>query len=324
VTNLITDDALAFLDTHASAPEPFYLSVHYTAPHSPWTGHPQAIVDSYEDCPFDSCPQEPIHDWSRGHGLTESCLGNRDMLKGYFAAVTAMDADVVRLLDRLEALGVRQDTLVVFTSDNGFSCGHHGFWGKGNGTFPLNMFENSVRVPFLVSQPGRVPQNQVESGLFSAYDVFPTLLEHVGLPIPEDDRGRPGRSFAPQLQIEADAAAAAGHEAVVVDASAFAEYGASRMVRTTDWKYVDRGDDLPAELYHLADDPDERVNLAADDGYGRQRRELSGLLGDWFRQHGAGGERDGRHWSVTGAGQLRPVGGRREDPAQPAFAERDQ
>ena len=57
VTDRITDEALALLDRYAGAGAPFYLSVHYTAPHSPWTGHPQAIVDSYADCPFASCPQ---------------------------------------------------------------------------------------------------------------------------------------------------------------------------------------------------------------------------------------------------------------------------
>ena len=144
VTDVITDEALRLLDRYADAAAsgaPFYLSVHYTAPHSPWTGHPQAIVDSYEDCPFDSCPQEPIHPWAIS--LTEQHLGSRESLKGYFAAVTAMDANVGRLLDRLEALGLRENTLVVFLSDNGFSCGQHGFWGKGNGTSPRNMYEYS-------------------------------------------------------------------------------------------------------------------------------------------------------------------------------------
>ena len=61
VTNAITEDALTFIDAHAADDSPFYLSVHYTAPHSPWTGHPQDIVDSYDDCPFESCPQEPKH-----------------------------------------------------------------------------------------------------------------------------------------------------------------------------------------------------------------------------------------------------------------------
>ena len=101
VTDVITDNALTFLEQQRDAQAPFYLSVHYTAPHSPWTGHPQAIVDSYDDCPFHSCPQEPIHPWARG--LTEQNLDKRESLQGYFAAVTAMDANVGRLLDRLEA-----------------------------------------------------------------------------------------------------------------------------------------------------------------------------------------------------------------------------
>jgi arylsulfatase A-like enzyme len=317
VTERITDDALDFLDRHASDDAPFYLGVHYTAPHSPWTGHPQDIVDSYADCAFDFCPQEPIHPWAKGHGLSENCLGNREMLQGYFAAVTAMDRDVGRLLDRLEALGLREQTLIVLVSDNGFSCGHHGFWGKGNGTFPLNMYENSVTVPFLVSHPGRVPAGVVESGLFGACDFFPTLLQYLGLPEPEGGQ-RSGSSFADVLTgVEKSSA---GREAVIVDGgSRCAEYGASRMVRTTTWKYVDRGDDLPGELYHLAEDPDERVNLIDDGGARRRRDELHGVLTDWFARYGAGGERDGRQWSVTGGGQLRPVGGERETDDRPAF-----
>ncbi|MBT6150357.1 MAG: sulfatase-like hydrolase/transferase, partial [Gemmatimonadetes bacterium] len=319
VTNRITDDALGFLDRHADDSAPFYLGVHYTAPHSPWTGHPQQIVDSYADCDFASCPQEPIHPWSRGHGLTESCLGKRDMLQGYFAAVTAMDLDVGRLLDKLEARGLRDDTLVIFASDNGFSCGHHGFWGKGNGTFPLNMYENSVTVPFLVSQPGSVPAAVVESGLHGACDLFPTLLQYLGLPIP-DGGDRPGQSFAGLLSGPSPTGDA-GHESLVVDGvSQCAEYGASRMVRTTDWKFVDRGHELPGELYHLTEDPDERHNLIDDSGSRGQRAELHGVLLDWFARYGAGGPRDGRLWNISGGGQLRPVGGERQDHGPDAFS----
>lgn len=324
VTNRITEDALDFLGQHTAAASdgaaPFYLGVHYTAPHSPWTGHPPDIVDSYADCAFDSCPQEPMHAWARGHGLSESCLGNREMLQGYFAAVTAMDADIGRLLDRLESLGLRDNTLVVFASDNGFSCGHHGFWGKGNGTFPLNMFENSVTVPFLVSQPGTIPSGVIESGQHGACDFFPTLLQYLGLPEPAcDTEGgeRPGASFADVLT----GASRGGQETLVVDGvSHCAEYGASRMVRTESWKYVDRGDELLGELYHLAEDPDERVNLINDDGARVRRAELHGVLTDWFARYGAG-ERDGRQWHISGGGQLRPVGGDREKSGSPVFTE---
>ena len=198
VTTAITNDALAFIDQHADSDAPFYLGVHYTAPHSPWTGHPQEIVDSYDNCAFDSCPQEAIHPYAVGHPLSENCLGNREMLKGYFAAVTAMDRDIGRILDKLEEKGLREDTLVVFTSDNGFSCGHHGFWGKGNGTYPPNMYENSIKVPFVVSHPGRIPAGSVQKAMVSAYDFMPTLLDYLGLPLPEN-LDLPGQSALPLL-----------------------------------------------------------------------------------------------------------------------------
>ncbi len=315
VTDAITSDALKFLDKHASEDRPFYLSVHYTAPHSPWTGHPQEIVDSYDGCPFQSCPQEPVHEWAKDQQLTRNCLGNREMLKGYFAAVTAMDLGVVKILDKLEERGIRESTLVVFTSDNGFSCGHHGFWGKGNGTSPLNMYENSVKVPFIVSQPGVVAEGNVADGLVCSYDFLPTLLEYAECPIPEG-RNLPGRSFLPMLSDEttADSGGGAGREYVVAgtDPACFSEYGVTRMVRTTDWKYIHRYPEGPHELYHLAEDPDERANLASDAGYRERAKELRTVLEDWYDRHGTDPEKDGRKYSVTGKGQLRPVGGDRE------------
>ncbi len=65
LTDAITDDALAFIDERHGHENPFYLGVHYTAPHSPWIdSHPQDIVDSYDDCPFDSIPRDPEHPWA--------------------------------------------------------------------------------------------------------------------------------------------------------------------------------------------------------------------------------------------------------------------
>ena len=273
ITDVITDEALKFIDLLAQT-QPFSLLVTYTAPHSPWTGHPQDIVDSYDDCPFSTCPQEPRHPWAIS--LTDNCLGNREMLKGYFAAVTAMDANLGRILDHLEATGLRDNTLVVFAGDNGFSCGHHGFWGKGNGTHPRNMYENSVRVPFIVSHPGRIPQGRAESAMVTAYDFMPTLLEYCDLPVPQQ-QNLPGRSFLPLLQ----GRPFERHEDVVV----FDEYGPVRMIRTEEWKYVYRHAHGPHELFHLVTDPDERVNLADAPDYQDQKRELHGRMTDWFARY---------------------------------------
>jgi len=272
VTDVITDEALGFIDRNSD--RPFYLSVHYTAPHSPWTGHPQDIVDSYDDCPFDSCPQEPRHPWAEE--LTDQCLGNREMLKGYFAAVTAMDNNLGRIIDRVEELGLREDTLFVFASDNGFSCGHHGFWGKGNGTYPRNMYENSIRVPLIFSQPGTVTQGAVESGMFSAYDFVPTLLDYLDLPLPAG-RNLPGSSFAAALYGQP----VPGREMVAI----YDEYGPARMIRTEEWKYVHRYPDGPHDLFDLVNDPDERVNLASDPAYTQRAWDLKAQMDEWFDQY---------------------------------------
>jgi len=295
VTDRITDDALDWLEAHGRDEAPFYLSVHYTAPHSPWDCHPPEVVESYDACPFDSCPQEPRHPWAVS--LTGRCLGSRAMRKGYFAAVTAMDANVGRILDRLDAMGLREETLVVFTSDNGFSCGHHGFWGKGNGTNPRNMYENSIRVPFVARHPGRIPAGAVQRAMVSAYDFMPTLLDYVGLAAPEG-RGIVGESFLPALLGRSDRA----RDHVVI----YDEYGDTRMVRTEEWKYVHRYPDGPHELWDLARDPDERRNLVAEPAQAGRIREMRALLEDWFARH-ADPRVDGTAQGVTGLGQLRPV-----------------
>jgi len=295
VTNVITEEALKFLNEYAK--EPFYLSVHYTAPHSPWTGHPQDIVDSYDDCPFNSCPQEPRHPWGRDD-LTGKCLGNREMLKGYFAAVTAMDLDVGRILDRIESLGLRENTLIIFASDNGFSCGHHGFWGKGNGTQPHNMYENSIKVPAIFSHPGRIPEGKVTEAMVSAYDFMPTLLDYLDLPqYPEGNL--PGHSFLPVVLGESDS----GNESVII----YDEYGPVRMIRTRQWKYVHRYPGGPHDLFDLVNDPDERKNLAEDPSQVTRIHELKKRMEDWFTRY-VNPKRDGLREDPFSEGQLKPVG----------------
>ncbi|MEM7034304.1 MAG: sulfatase-like hydrolase/transferase, partial [Chloroflexota bacterium] len=150
VTDIITSNALNFLDQQVQTDTPFYLGVHYTAPHSPWgrDNHPKDLYDDYyHNCAFASIPFEPQHPWqnpSAPNGYTEE--SRREILSGYFAAVEAMDMGVGQLIDWLEKHNLRENTLICFTSDNGMNMGHHGIYGKGNGTNPQNMFDTSVKV----------------------------------------------------------------------------------------------------------------------------------------------------------------------------------
>ena len=139
LTDIITAGALDFLDQPARKERPFYLSVHYTAPHSPWekNQHPQELTTLYADCPFESCPDEPCNPWqvnSAPRGTGEKRI---ELLTGYYAAISGLDRGVGQILHRLEETGLRENTLIVFAGDNGMNMGHHGIWGKGNGTFPL-------------------------------------------------------------------------------------------------------------------------------------------------------------------------------------------
>ncbi len=293
ITDVITDEALRFLEAQREAP--FYLSVHYTAPHSPWTGHPKEIVASYDGCRFHSCPQENRHPWAGP--LTKLSYGNWEYLKGYFAAVTAMDVNIGRILDKLEQLGLRERTLVVFTSDNGFSCGQHGFWGKGNGTFPMNMYESSVKVPMVVSHPRVIPVNRRTEAMMSQYDIFPTLLEYLGLAEVGTYEG-PGCSYRKVWLGDSEEA----REDVVV----YDEYGPVRMIRTREWKYIHRYPFGVHELYDLKRDPGEKHNRVHDESCRAVVRELRARLSRWFERF-VDPVKDGSRFPVSGSGQLHRI-----------------
>lgn len=312
VTDVFTDDACAFIETETTQhPDtPFFLAVQYTAPHTPWKdNHPDELTSLYEDCEFASCPQEEPHPWSRmrpGGSHSEGEPDLRAALVGYFAAVTGVDRGVGRILAALDEAGIAEDTLVIFTSDNGFSCGQHGFWGKGNGTWPLNVYDASVLVPFIAWQPGIVPGGRVSSDLLSAYDLATTVVEHLGIPGGPGPTS-PGRSFAPLLAGEP---LPPRPEVVVGD-----EYGPVRMLRTSEWKLVRRYPSGPDELYELITDPGERHNLIDDPERQALVDELTTQMSGWFARH-TKPLHDGRAAPVTGLGQTRP------DHRRGAFTER--
>ncbi len=303
ITDMITEHALAYIDKYAEsyrdAGEPFYISVHYTAPHDPWDAdqHPEEFVKLYRDCECTATPDEPLHPDRIPTAPGGTGEERKRLLRGYYAAVSAMDAGVGMILDRLEKRGLAEDTLVIFTSDNGMNMGHHGIWGKGNGTFPFNLFDTAVKVPFIARWQGVIPNGRVTESMCSHYDIIQTLKELLDLKgeLPE---GLPGRSFAPVLTGAADV----DNHVVILD-----EYGSSRMIRSREWKYIHRYPYGPDELYHLSEDPEEKENLARCITYDEVRYELFDRLQKWYAQY-ADPAVDGSREAVTGMGQTRRSG----------------
>lgn len=296
LTDAITQDAIRFIQNQATSGRPFYLQVGYTAPHTPWTGnnHPAAYRNLYRDCAFSSCPVVPRHQDQLSYPMFEE--DRHQMLSGYFAAVTAMDAGIGRIRQALSDLGILKDTCLVFTSDNGFNCGHHGIWGKGNGTWPLNVYESSVKVPFIVRYPALVPPGTVDDSLIGAYDWYATVLNLAGIkgvtppPISRDFTDLLRRQPSPRHQ-----------EAFVFD-----EYGATRMIIAGNWKLIKRYHDGSRLLFNLQEDPGEARNLA-DTAPTHLITSLEARMEAWFAAASTR-RADAHKAGVRGFGQMAPPG----------------
>ena len=204
-----------------------------------------------------------------------------------------MDYQLGRMMDKLEELGILEDTVIIFTSDNGMSLGQHGIWGKGNGTFPQNMFEHSVKVPFLISWKGHFSENAVCEELFSHYDILPTLCRLTGFSC-ETKQEIPGKSFADWLY---NPEKPEDRPIVIFD-----EYGPVRMIRDKIWKLVLGYPYGPNELYNLVHDPEEEQNLYDDPAYEERIVAMRTQMEQWFRKY-SDPNFDARCEGVTGSGQ---------------------
>ncbi len=295
-THAVTEQALEFLATRDSS-RPFYLQVNFTAPHTPWIdNHLPEHLALFDDCDFPSVPREQPHPWvaPRTADFASAFADPQPHLAGYCASLVAVDEGFGRILDFLDANGLSDNTLVAWFSDNGFSCGHHGIWGKGNGTYPLNFFDNSVRVPCVVRLPGG--RTGVSEELLSSASWHATICELAGVRPQVDVHGVTG-SFVDVLLGERE-----NPNQVVVVAS---EYGGARMVTDGRYSLVVRREG-PDELYDNQTDPGQQLNLIDAPEHAATHTRLLEALGDWF----ATAERPGASgWErpVTGSGQIHPM-----------------
>jgi arylsulfatase A-like enzyme len=273
-TDIVTDCALEFLDRQKSGANPFYLLVPYFAPHTPYDYQPDEYRKPYENSNFSCFSRTPMHPW-QNRGL-KSHHGNRASMLAYSALITGVDHNVGRILKRLEEMGVRENTLVVFTADQGWNAGHHGVWGKGNGTWPFNMYEESIQVPMIWNHLGRIKPGLAPNPMVSSYDYFPTILDYLGIPAPADPR-RVGRSYAAFVRGENPR----------WQNRLYYEYAMVRAVRTENLKYVERTREWESELFDLESDPGETKSVIDDPRHRRQLETLRADLHRFFDRAGA-------------------------------------
>jgi len=296
LTDAITDYTLEFLKNDWLRKEPFYLSLHYTAPHAPWdeNQHPKELRDLFKGCVFDSCPQEIPHPWI----IQEVFDGidpqkRQEILTGYFASLVSVDRNIKRIIEYLKTINELENTIIIYTSDNGMNMGHHGIYGKGNGTSPQNMYDTSVKVPFFITHLNTI-KPYIYNNLYSHYDIRHTLLEYLGLSDQLDyNILLPGQSFASVLRTQKES----NNHIVIYD-----EYGPVRMIRNLEYKYIHRYPYGPHEFYDLIKDPNEKENLIKNHKYKNNIYDMKKKLEKWFNTY-VNPEIDGTKLPVYGGGQ---------------------
>ena len=240
-TEISTDDAIAFI--HRNKDNPFFLFLGYDAPHEPYNIDDTSWYDEHGE-------------WSMN-------------TKRYAALVTHMDYNIGRLLGTLDHLGLRENTLIIFASDNGaavmaplkeLNCGAGLKGRKGQ------LYEGGIKVPLIVNQPGRVPVRQISNIVYFP-DFMPTLARLAGSTkaVPADTDGM---DISPLFF---------GEELNTDNRYLYWEFpGKQRAIRYGEWKCVTVKKDAPLELYNIHEDPNESHDLAAE--YPKMVRDLSKMM----------------------------------------------
>jgi arylsulfatase A len=227
-------------------------------------------------------PHYPMHPYNK---YMEHYAHLPEPRRVYAALVSTVDEQIGRLLDQVDALGIRDNTIVIFQSDQGHSTEYRCNYGGGNaGPYrgaKASLFEGGIRIPAIVRWPGHIPENEVRHQLATGCDWFPTIAEFCDAPIPGSTLD--GKSLAPILH---DANAPSPHERW------YWQFGDQWVVREGDWKLlgnaVDTTDGRNKKaikeplLFNLAEDMGERNNLA--DQHPERVARLTDLHTQWYKQ----------------------------------------
>ncbi len=268
----VADQVIQLLEAHRD--KPFFIGAGFYKPHTPWVT-PKKYFDLYPMEPIalpKITPQTPddypalalasTRPWPY-FGITPEQA--RECKRAYYAAISFVDAQIGRLLDAVDRLGLRDNTIIVFWSDHGYHLGEHGLW------FKQSCFEESARVPLIISVPGKKTAGQASTRPVELVDLYPTLAELAGLTPPKHLEGF---SLRPLID---DPQAAWSHPAYTQVQRGANSPGHS--LRTERWRYTEWAFGAQGqELYDHSNDPQELHNLAKDAKYADVVAQMKALL----------------------------------------------
>lgn len=252
------DNAVRWLHEHQRDSQPWALFLSFVTPHPPWFAPPETYaLYPHEDIQLppqwldSDWPRHPTYDYMRRFFSCEESFDEatiRRLHATYYGICTFLDQQIGQVLSALDALDLRQNTRVIYTSDHGEHLGARGIYGK------FTMYEEACAIPFIMSGPD-VPAGKVVDTPISLVDCHPTVLEAVGCPADESDSALPGESLWPM------AAADSRDRTVFSEYHAIGSPSAYYMLRDRRYKYIYHVGG-PAQLFDLESDPAEVDDLA--------------------------------------------------------------
>lgn len=280
---------------------PFFLAVGFFRPHTPYVAPKQPWFEMYDEMQMPlvqgiEADRADIPDAGLGSQKKEQNQMTDDLRRqarqAYYASISFMDAQVGKVVDSLDRLGLADNTVIVFTSDHGYHMGEHGLWQK------MSLFEESSRVPMLIVAPGVTNKGGVAATPVSQVDLFPTLAELCDITAPASLQGQSlvpilrdttqaGRGWAltqvsrgnpggGQRQNNKSAAADSSKNQTPADGRFFGYSLRTPRWRYTEWDEARKGQ----ELYDHESDPRELTNLAEDPAHKATIEELAVTLRD--------------------------------------------
>jgi arylsulfatase A-like enzyme len=274
LTDFWTDRAVNFIEKNQS--KPFFLYLAYNGPygigqcmHEPIKNR---FAEVYGNQSLPSFPRGESQPWN----VNKKWIGDLAAIRKYAAEVSGVDDGVGRIVSTLDKLGLTEKTLIVFTADQGTACGHAGYWGMGDHSRPRSIFDWTLSVPLIISNPKLVKSGQRVPEQVSNYDIYPTLLSLLGLKRTAGGDPLPGRDLSPFLR----------GERPEWEQAHFIDYQNLRGIRTAKWKYIERfKEEPPRELYNLSADSVEHHNLADDPAHQQTIVELKKQMDKFFQKH---------------------------------------
>lgn len=304
IVDFLSEQAVEYIESQ-DGKTPFYLQLNYDSPYSlppvNWGPTKNQFYSDYENIEFQSMPIAPVskelikdiagpwdeEKWQKevagiiGPDVNNNLLAAIQMQNDHesyanlLSQNTLIDDGVGKVLDKLDEMGLSENTLVVFSTDQGNAFGQHGHWGHTIHFSPPHLYDVAMKVPFIVRHTGAIESGSVTDVMIGQYDIAPTLVDYAGFDV--EFENSPGRSFVPHLF---------GMEISQWGDEVYFEQDETRGIRTSEFAYLDRleGTGEPV-LFDMRKDKLQMTDVYDSPEYQDVILELDKKLDSFFNQY---------------------------------------